>query len=83
MIIEGLFQVIAGLFKLVINLIPSMESIVIPTDIFNTFDYLFEMSAYFIPFQDIFLMISIWVVVVNFHFIYSVIMRLWDALPFT
>lgn len=83
MIVEGLFSLIFGFFEFILGLFPSMDSIVIPSDIFNTFDYLFEMSAYFVPFGDIFAMIGIWLVVVNFHFIYSIVMRIWDALPLT
>lgn len=83
MIIEGLFDPIFSLLQFIIGIFPSMVSIAIPSEIYSIIDYLFEMSAYFVPLSDIGIMFGIFISVTNFHFIYSIIMRIWDALPLT
>ncbi len=82
MIIEGIFTVIFGALKIVLNLLPTID-ISLPTGFFTWFSQIVNASAYFLPLVDFFIMMGIWFAVVNFHIIWKSIQRIWDALPFT
>lgn len=82
MIIEGIFTVIFGALKIVLNLLPTID-ISMPTGFFTWFTQIVSASAYFLPLVDFFVMMGIWFAVVNFQIIWKTIQRIWDALPFT
>lgn len=82
MIVESIVIALVQLLTFVLSLFPSFDAIVIPSDLFNAFDYIFELCAWFIP-SDVFSIFAFWVAICNYHFLYSVTVRIWDALPFT
>ena len=83
MIIEG----IMNLLKLVINgilaIIPSMSSLALPDGLVSWFQGLVQASAYFLPMADFVIMFGIWMVVTNFSIIWKLVLRVWNAIPFT
>ena len=82
MILEGLFTLIIGAFKGILSLLPQVNA-EIPADIATTFLDLIYGISYIVPVGDFFVMMGIWFAVTNFHLIWKIIQRLWDALPFT
>lgn len=74
--------VFAQLLGFVVSIFPSFDAIVIPANLFTTFDYIFDLCAWFIP-SDVFTVFGFWVAICNFHFLYAVVVRIWDALPLT
>ena len=83
MILEGIFNLFFGLIEFLISLLPRFDAIVIPSNLLEGFIYIVDLCNYFLPFKDMILIFGLWLSVVNGQFIYSLIMRLWDALPFT
>ena len=83
MIIDG----ILALFKLILSgivaLIPDLGGFTIPSGFIEWFQNIVNMSAYFLPLADFFLMFGIWMLVTNFQIVWKIIQRVWDALPFT
>lgn len=82
MILEGLISLIVGTLKGVLSLLPQIDA-EIPVDIVTTFKQWIYGIGYILPVSDFFIMLGIWFVVANFHIIWKLIQRLWDALPFT
>lgn len=82
MILEGLISLIVGTLKGVLSLLPQIDA-EIPADIVTTFMQWIYGIGYILPVSDFFIMLGIWFVVTNFHLIWKIIQRLWDALPFT
>lgn len=83
MIIELIFKSIFGIFKFFLSLIPSFDFISIPQDVFDTFNHIVCLVSYFVPVKDLAIVFTSFIAFTNFRFIYSIVMRLWDALPFT
>lgn len=82
MILEGIITLIVGAFEGVLSLLPQIDA-GIPADIVTTFMQFIYGIGYILPVSDFFIMLGIWFVVTNFHLIWRIIQRLWDALPFT
>lgn len=82
MILEGLISLVVGALKGVLLLLPRIDPS-IPADIAADFMQWIYGIAYVFPLADFFVMLGIWFVVTNFHVIWKLIQRLWDALPFT
>lgn len=82
MILEGLISLIVGALKGIITLMPQIDA-EIPADIATDFMQLIYGIGYVFPINDFFIMLGIWFAVTNFHVIWKLIQRLWDALPFT
>lgn len=82
MILEVLISLIVGTLKGVLSLLPQIDA-EIPDDIVTTFMQWIYGIGYILPVSDFFIMLGIWFVVTNFHLIWKIIQRLWDALPFT
>ena len=82
MIIEGLISLIIGALKGIISLLPKIDAS-IPPDIATAFTQWIYGVGYVFPVTDFFVMLGIWFLVTNFHIIWKLIQRLWDALPFT
>lgn len=82
MIIEGLISLIIGAFKGILSLLPQLNA-EIPADIATTFLDLIYGISYIFPVGDFIIMMGIWFAVTNFHVIWKLIQRLWDALPLT
>jgi hypothetical protein len=82
-IIEAVFGVIKLLLKAIIALIPNLSALSLPDGLMDWFTSTVQLSAYFLPLADFFLMFGIWMVVVNFSIVWKIIQRIWDALPFT
>jgi hypothetical protein len=83
MIIEAVFGVIKLLLKAIIALIPNLSALSLPDGFMDWFTSTVQLSAYFLPLGDFFLMFGIWMVVINFSIVWKIIQRVWDALPFT
>jgi len=81
-ILEGLISLIVGALKGVLSLLPQINA-GIPADIVTTFMNWIYGIGYILPIGDFFIMLGIWFAVTNFHLIWKIIQRLWDALPFT
>lgn len=82
MILEGLISLIVGALKGVLSLLPQIDA-GIPAGIVTTFMQWIYGIGYILPVGDFFIMLGIWFAVTNFHLIWKIIQRLWDALPFT
>ena len=82
MILEGLISLIVGALKGVLSLLPQIDA-GIPVDIVTTFTQWIYGIGYILPIGDFFIMLGIWFAVTNFHLIWKIIQRIWDALPFT
>lgn len=82
MIIEGLISLIVGALKGILSLLPKIDPS-IPADIATDFMQWIYGISYVFPVEDFFVMLGIWFVVTNFHIIWKLIQRMWDALPFT
>ena len=82
MILEGLISLIVGALKGVLSLLPKIDA-GIPADIVTPFMQRIYGIVYILPIGDFFIMLGIWFAVTNFHLIWKIIQRLWDALPFT
>lgn len=83
MIIELIFNLFFGLIHFIIGLLPIFDLLVIPVDLMATFVYVLELCGYFLPIADMSIMLGIWVSIVHFHWIYALLIRIWDSLPFT
>lgn len=83
MILEGIFNLFFGFINFLISLLPQFDAISIPSNMLEGFIYIVDLCNYFLPCSDMVLIFGLWLSVVNGQFIYSLIMRLWDALPFT
>lgn len=82
MILEGLISMIVGALKGILSLLPQIDAN-IPADIATDFMQWIYGIGYVFPVTDFLVMLGIWFVVTNFHVIWKIIQRLWDALPFT
>ncbi len=82
MILEGLISLIVGALKGILSLLPQIDA-GIPADIATTFMQWIYGIGYIFPVTDFLIMLGIWFAVTNFHVIWKLIQRLWDALPFT
>lgn len=83
MITEALIKAFGSVLKGLIWLLPDMGSIALPTGFTDWFENVVSASAYFLPLGDFFVMLGIWYSVIYWQVIWKVIMRIWDALPFT
>ena len=83
MIVEAICSLIFALFNFVISLFPSLPDFVIPSEIFDTFNWICSICGYFLPIKHIGIIFGFWIIFTNFRLIYAIIMRIWDALPFT
>lgn len=83
MVIELIFNMIKSVVLMFLDMLPALEIITLPEGFLDWFGSVVSMSAYFLPIGDFLLMFGIWLAVANFHFIWNLIQRLWDALPFT
>jgi hypothetical protein len=81
-ILEGLISLIVGALKGILSLLPQIDA-GIPADIATGFMQLIYGIGYVFPVIDFLIMLGIWFAVTNFHVIWKLIQRLWDALPFT
>lgn len=82
MILEGIISLIVGALEGIFSLLPKIDA-GIPPDIATDFMQWIYGIAYVLPVTDFLIMLGIWFVVTNFHVIWKLIQRLWDALPFT
>lgn len=83
MITESIFDVIFTALNFLFSLIPSMSALSIPTDIATLLTDLIKKVGYFLPLGDFALMFGIFLIVMNFRFIFNLLNRLWDMLPLT
>ena len=83
MVTDALVNFLKTIVLGLINLLPSLESFKIPTDIVSLVNDIVNTAGFFIPLGDIALILSIFLVVTNFRFIYNILARIWDMLPFT
>lgn len=83
MILESIFNLIKAAVLFVLDLLPAMDFLQIPTGFMVWFTDIIATSAYFLPLTDFLIMFGIWLMVTNFEIIWRTLMRIWDALPFT
>ena len=84
MITQAIINFFINIFVYIVDLLPeSLSGISIPSNIFSALDYLGELSAYFLPIADIALIFGFMLAITNWRLIYSIVMRIWDALPLT
>lgn len=84
MITESIIGVVMALFTSIITAIsPILSGLDIPNDIVARIREIIESVAYFMPVQDLAIMMGISVVINYWHVIWRIIQRAWDALPFT
>jgi hypothetical protein len=82
MITELLQTGTKNLLLTIINLLPTMNSILIPDGIVTWLANIIGGVGYFLPIVDMLIMFNIYIGVVNFHIIWKFALRLWEALPF-
>lgn len=84
MITQAIINFFINIFVYIIDLLPgSVSRVAIPSNIFSALDYLGDLSAYFLPISDIALIFGFMLAITNWRLIYSIVMRIWDALPLT
>jgi hypothetical protein len=80
MILQGLLSLIKLVLKGIIALIPNLSGLTIPAGFMDWFVNIVQASAYFLPLTDMLVMFGIWMLVINFHIVWKIIQRLWDAI---
>lgn len=83
MLLEAIFDVIKMALEFLFSLLPSLDSIQMPTGFFQWFTDILSVSSYFLPVTDFLIMMGIWFAATNFEIIWKTLQRIWDALPFT
>jgi hypothetical protein len=83
MILTAIFSLFALIIKGIIALLPDISGISLPIGFTEWFVNIINLSAYFLPLTDFFIMMGIWLLVTNFQIVWKIIQRVWDALPFT
>jgi len=83
MIVSGLLDLVKSGLLYVISLLPDLSAISLPSGITSWFHDIIASVGYFLPMPDLALMFGIFIAVTYFHVFYNLIMRIWDALPFT
>lgn len=84
MITQAIIDFFINILVYIIDLLPNaLSRTAIPSNIFSALDYLGDLSAYFLPITDIALIFGFTLAFTNWRLIYSVVMRIWDALPLT
>lgn len=84
MLIEALIEIFVLNFLGIINLInPVFSGLDLPDDITTQVMSIFLGVAYFMPLIDLGLMLGISIAITNWHVVWRIIQRVWDALPFT
>lgn len=83
MIIELILDMIKGVLLFIINLIPLLDKVALPLGFINWFNDILYTTAFIFPVADLLIMLGIWIATRNFHVVWRIIQRIWDALPFT
>lgn len=81
MIIEGLLSLVYTFSQFVLNLIPNID-LSLPADIVGGFINIIYGLAYIFPLGDFVIILSIYIVVKNFHIVYNIIRAIRSFLPF-
>ncbi len=81
MIFEILITIISKPFLLLFRMIPSL-SINIPIETSQGISNLILMLKVFVPFDTIFQILSIQIIIINWRIIYSIINKIWQSIPF-
>lgn len=82
MLVELIMDILKGLFLFIVDLIPLLDKVVLPLGFLNWFNNILYTTAFIFPVADLLIMLSIWIATRNFHVIWRVLQRIWDALPF-
>lgn len=64
-----------------IDKIPSLPSLPNMDIITNFILDLIRVSAYFLPIQQFLVMMGMWILIINWNFIYKVITKIWESIP--
>lgn len=83
MLVEAFFNLLKGVFEAIMGMLPTLDGITIPSGFITWFTNIMNASSFFLPLADFLIMFGIWMAVTNFDIIWKIIMRIWDALPFT
>ena len=83
MITELILQPVQNLLIFVISLVPDLDIITIPVGLLSWFTNVVGGISYFLPMTDLLAIFGLWLLTKNFHIIWKIIQRLWDAIPLT
>lgn len=65
-----------------IDKLPSLPSIPNLDEIITFISEIMELVSYFLPLTDLVLIFSLWILIINFNFIWKVITKVWESIPF-
>lgn len=81
MVIEGLLSLIYSFSKFIVDKIPNID-LSLPSDIVGGFINIIHGLGYIFPLGDFIIILSIYIIVTNFHVIYNIIRVIRSFLPF-
>lgn len=82
MIIEAILNLVKSLIMGILSLLPTLNATGIPNDLLNGFASVIYGVSYFFPVADVLIMLAISFAITNFHIIWRLIQRVYDAIPF-
>lgn len=71
-----------GFIYNILDKLPALPSIPNMDSILATLKNIINTVAYFIPLNQFLIMFGIWIAIVNFNFIYKLITKVWESIPF-
>lgn len=84
MIVKFFINAFKSVLIFLINALPTISfDFVTDSDIFDKIYNIFSVAFYFLPMNDIIAILAISFAIKNFEILWSLIVRVWTALPFT
>lgn len=81
MVTEFLIDILVTPLQLVISLMPSLSFISLPDGFYVWFSNIVSTVGFFLPVSDLIIIFSLWMLVINFDFVWKLILRIWDSIP--
>lgn len=82
MIIEGLLSVFITVLTPLISALPTI-SFDVPSGLINWIKNILTMSSMFLPIPTLLKLFALDILITNFNIVWKLIMKAWNALPFT
>ena len=83
MIADLILAPVKILFFSLLDLLPTLDTIVLPSNFFSWFTDILSLVAYMLPLGHMFAIFGAWIFFTYFHVTWAVLQRIWDALPIT
>ena len=81
MVTELLINIFVTPLQLVISLMPSLSFVSLPDGFAVWFANIVSSVGFFLPVSDLIIIFGLWTLVVNFDFVWKLILRIWDSIP--